>query len=298
LLLKTDETDLDHVHAGQNSLANPFLETATVGKILLEDKSSLSFLDVLNPATVSSCFHEGSNEALGCSGVVSVSSDLCSIDAHGSVDVDVIQSDLHVFLEVAYLFFSFFLLLAPIASFFFLLLIFFLFVFLFDGASRGDKILEDLSILGGVVAMVFDFILVRRHVVGGVFVGSEKVKIAELVFVLSVFLVVFKQNQVSLLLHVNVPRVLATANCQDSQNELNRSNNTLSDGFFAVHEVSGYFSESSISQSAHTSHLVFLILFKSHWVPCNSLHFFIQPVQFSHCLDLLHLHVFNFGNMF
>ena len=243
------------------------METATVGKVLLENKSSLSFLDILNPAAVSSCFHEGSNEALSCGGVFSVSSDLRSIDAHGSVDVDVIQSDLHVFLDVAYLFFSFLLLLALVAFFFFLLLIFLLFVFLFDGVSRSKKILEDLSILGGVVAVLLDFILVRRHVVGGVFVGSEKVKIAELVFVLSIFLVVFKQNQVSFLLHVNVPRVLATANCQDGQNELNRSNNTLSDGFLAVHEVSGYFSKSSIPQSAHTSHLVFLILFKSHWIP-------------------------------
>ena len=145
--------------------------------------------------------------------------------------------------------------------------------------------------------MFLNLILVRRHVTGGVFIGSEEIKIAELVLILSIFLVIFQQNQVAFLLHMDVPRVLSPSHRQDGQDELNRPNNTLADGLFAVHEVSGYLSKPNISQSAHTLHLIFLILFESHRVPRNSLHFLVQPVQFSNSLDLLHFHVLDLGDV-
>lgn len=114
--------------------------------------------------------------------------------------------------------------------------------------------------------MILDLILIRGHVAGGVLIGGEEIQIAELVLIFRVLLVIFQEDQVALLLNVNVPRVLPTSHSQNSQDKLDRSNNTLPDGFFAVHQFRCYLSQSYITECTDTLDLVLLILLKTNGV--------------------------------
>lgn len=89
--------------------------------------------------------------------------------------------------------------------------------------------------------MLFDFVLIRGHVVGGVFVGCEQVEIRKL-FSFVTFLEVLKKDQVSLLLDVNVPRILATSDCQNGKQELDRADDAFTNGFFTIHQICCNFS--------------------------------------------------------
>ena len=60
--------------------------------------------------------------------------------------------------------------------------------------------------------MLLDLVLIRRHVIGSVLVGSEEVKIGKF-FSFVAFFEVLEKDQVSFLLDVNVPRILATSDC-------------------------------------------------------------------------------------
>jgi hypothetical protein len=101
LLFEANEAELDCIYTSQNTLAYPLLDTAAVGEVLLEHKGALGLLDVLNPSAVSRSLHEGTDEAgCGCSGLA-IGPYLNAINADCSVDVDVVQSYLQVFLNMA-----------------------------------------------------------------------------------------------------------------------------------------------------------------------------------------------------
>lgn len=109
LLFEANEAELDCVHTCQDSLTDPLLDTAAVGQVLLEHEGTLGLLDVLDPSAVSCCLHEGTDEA-GCDGrSFSIGPDLGAINADSSVDINVIESYLQVFLEIAKLLLGLFL---------------------------------------------------------------------------------------------------------------------------------------------------------------------------------------------
>ena len=95
-----------------------------------------------------------------------------------------------------------------------------------------------MCVFGGSDAVILDFVLIRRHIVGSILVSGEKVQISHILMVVA-SLVVFKKEQVTFLLNVDAPGILSTSDCQNGKQKFNRTNHTLLYGLYTVHETGG-----------------------------------------------------------
>lgn len=95
LFIKPYESELDALDICETCLADPFLETAAVGQVLLEDERALGLLDVGDPPAVGAGLNECTDHALL---LLPGGTLLHAVNADGCVDVDVVDLQLHVFL--------------------------------------------------------------------------------------------------------------------------------------------------------------------------------------------------------
>ena len=154
LLLEPDEAHLDHLDAGNAALADPLLQTAAVRQVLLEHQRALRFLYVLDPPSVRRRFNERADQA-ALDRVVRFFFE--AVDAHCSVDVDVVQLDFYVLFDVLQILLLL-LLFRTLVLVLFLRLLSLLAVslpFPLADLAGSEQIFEDLGILGGSETVVF-----------------------------------------------------------------------------------------------------------------------------------------------